>query len=113
MTLNLRQAVLTITLVAMSVGAVGMRTGLAADEPGSRKATKRVQPFYPELARKLQLRGTVRLTAVVASGGRVTDTEVLGGHPILAAAAQEAAKQWVFQPASSESRELLVFVFTP
>ena len=26
---------------------------------------------------------------------------------------EDAAKQWIFESASSESRELIVFVFTP
>lgn len=113
MTLSLRQAVLTISLVAIGVGAVAARPGVAADQPSGRKVTKRVSPTYPEFARKLQLSGTVRLMAAVAGGGRVLDTEVIGGNPVFVTAAQEAAKQWIFEPAGGESRELIVFVFTP
>ena len=109
MTVNLRRAVLTISLVAMCSGLMATGTGFAADEP-MRKVTKRVVPVYPELARRLKLNGTVKLTAVVAGGGQVTSIEVIGGHPVLVVAAQDALKQFVFQAASAESREILTFV---
>jgi TonB family protein len=111
MTASLRRAVLTIGLVAMSAGLTA-RTGFAEDEP-MRKVTKRVVPVYPEIARKMKLSGTVKLTAVVAGGGQVTHIEVIGGHPVLILAAQDAAKQFIFQAASAESREILTFVFAP
>ena len=106
-----RRIVLMISLLAMS-GLVAPRIGLGADEPG-RKVTKRVIPIYPAIARRLKLSGTVKLTAVVAGAGQVTSVEIIGGHPILIVAAQDAAKQFVFQAASAESREILTFVFAP
>jgi outer membrane biosynthesis protein TonB len=112
MTLSLRRAVLTIILLAVGGGLVASGTGFAADEP-MRKVTKRVAPVYPIIARRLKLSGTVKLTAVVAGGGQVTNIEIIGGHPILILAAQDAAKQFVFESASAESREILTFVFAP
>ena len=112
MRLNLRRAVLAIGLVAMIGGLLSPGPAFAADEP-ERKVTKRVMPVYPEIARKLKLSGTVKLTAVVAGAGHVTSVEVVGGHPVLILAAQDAAKQFVFQAASAESREILTFVFVP
>jgi TonB family protein len=112
MRLSLRRAVLTISLVAMCGGLIATGTGFAADEP-SRKVTKRVMPVYPVLASKMKLSGTVKLTAVVAGGGQVTSIEVIGGHPVFISAASDAAKQFVFQAASTESREIVTFVFAP
>jgi TonB family protein len=112
MTLTVRRTVLTVTLLAMGGGLVASGSGFAADET-MRKVMKRVPPVYPIIARKMKLSGTVRLTAVVAGGGQVTSVEVIGGHPILALAAEDAAKQFVFQSASAESREILTFVFAP
>jgi outer membrane biosynthesis protein TonB len=111
MTLSLRRAVL-ITLLAVGGGLVPAGAGLAADTP-VRRITKRVMPVYPVLASKMKLSGTVKLTAVVAGGGQVTGIEVIGGHPVFIAAASDAAKQYVFQAASAESREMLTFVFAP
>jgi TonB family protein len=109
---SLRRAALTISLLAMCGGLMVTGTGFAEDEP-MRKVTKRVTPVYPVIARKMKLSGTVKLTAVVAGGGQVTSIEVIGGHPVLILAAQDAAKQFVFQAASAESREILTFVFAP
>ena len=112
MPLNVRRAVLMIGLVAMCGGLIATGTSVAADEPG-RKVIKRVLPAYPVLATKMKLSGTVKLTAVVASGGQVTGVEVIGGHPVFISAASDAAKQFVFQAASTESREIVTFVFAP
>jgi outer membrane biosynthesis protein TonB len=112
MRLSLRRTVLTIALVAMCGGLIATGTGAAADEPG-RKVIKRVLPVYPVLATKMKLSGTVKLTTVVASGGQVTGVEVIGGHPVFIAAASDAAKQFVFQTANTESREIVTFVFAP
>ena len=112
MTLNLRCAVLTLCLLAMSGGLIATGTSFAADEP-ARRITKRVMPVYPVLANKMKLSGTVKLTAVVDGGGQVTSIKVIGGHPVFIEAASDAAKQYVFQAASAESRETLTFVFAP
>jgi outer membrane biosynthesis protein TonB len=112
MTLSLRHVALTISLVAMCSGLVATATGYAADEPG-RKVTRRVVPVYPVLANKMKLSGTVKLTAVVAGDGQVTGITVIGGHPVFISAASDAAKQYVSQAASAESRETLTFVFAP
>jgi TonB family protein len=72
-----------------------------------------VMAVYPALANKLKLSGTVKLTAIVAGDGQVTRIEVIGGHPLFIAAAQDAAKQYVYQAASTGSRETLTFVFSP
>jgi TonB family protein len=104
---------LMIGLLAIATGAVMTSSGVAAEPDATRKVTKKVTPIYPQLARKMLLSGTVRLAAMVAPAGDVKSTEVIGGHPILAAAAAEAAMQWRYQAAERESRELLVFTFAP
>ena len=104
---------LMIGLLAVVTGAVMTPRGLAAEPDSSRKATKKVAPVYPEAARKMQLIGTVRLSALVGADGQVTGTEIIGGHPILVAAVNEAVKRWKFEPAARESKEMLVFQFAP
>jgi outer membrane biosynthesis protein TonB len=104
---------LMIGLLAIVTGGVMVSSGLAAEPDGSRKITKRVVPVYSDIARKMQLIGTVKLYARVAPDGRVVSTEIIGGHPILAAAATEAAKRWTYEAAARESREMLVFAFAP
>jgi TonB family protein len=60
--------------------------------------TKSVQPDYPLLARQMKVQGSVILQALIAGDGMIQDLRVISGPPILAAAAQEAVKQWHFKP---------------
>jgi periplasmic protein TonB len=57
-------------------------------------------PDYPPLARAQRLSGTVRLEASIDERGVVTKVKILGGDPILAAAAQAAVNKWKYKPAT-------------
>lgn len=59
---------------------------------------RRVEPRYPEMARRLGITGSVRFAAVVAKDGSVRALHLISGHPLLVPAALKAAKQWVFRP---------------
>ena len=78
-----------------------------------RKVKFSVQPDYPELAKRNNIQGTVRLQILVSHDGTVKETKVLGGSPVLAQAAIEAAKKWKYEPASAESIVVLKFDFKP
>jgi TonB family protein len=60
----------------------------------------KVEPVYPPLAKQAQIQGMVRFTAIIGKDGRVLNLQVMSGHPLLVAAAQEAVKQWVYKPTS-------------
>ena len=51
----------------------------------------------------MNISGTVKIEVVVAPNGTVKDARVVGGHPVLAGAALEAARKWRFEPASGEA----------
>jgi len=104
-------AVITIStaFVARNVGA---QTAENNDEIVRRAKTK-VQPAYPELARKMQISGTVKIEVTVSPNGTVKEARVVGGHPVLATAALDAAKKWRFEPAQSESSGIIDFKFEP
>jgi len=76
-----------------------------------RRAKNKVQPLYPELAHKMNLSGTVKIEVTVAPNGAVKDARVVGGHPVLAQSALDAAKKWRFEPATSESTGIIDFKF--
>lgn len=57
-----------------------------------------VAPSYPLLAKQMKVQGAVVLEALIDKGGRIQNLRVLSGPAILAAAAQEAVKQWRFKP---------------
>jgi protein TonB len=58
----------------------------------------RVEPLYPPLARQTRISGTVELTGVIGTDGRIRELRVVSGHPFLAASALEAVRQWVYEP---------------
>jgi len=57
-----------------------------------------VDPIYPPLALQARIQGVVRFTAVIGKDGRVSDTRLISGHPLLVAAARDAVNQWVYKP---------------
>jgi periplasmic protein TonB len=58
----------------------------------------RVEPIYPALARAARISGTVELTGVIATDGRIRELRVMTGHPFLAQAALDAVRQWIYEP---------------
>jgi TonB family protein len=103
-------ALLSLFLV---VGPGRVRAQQAQNEEIVRRAKTKVQPTYPELARKMNITGTVKIEVVVAPNGTVKDARIVGGHPVLAGAALEAAKKWRFEPAPGESSGIIDFKFEP
>jgi len=79
----------------------------------NRKVHTKVAPAYPELARRINLRGTVKLLVVVSPNGNVKDTKVMGGNPILVNAAIDALKKWKFEPSQDETSGTIEFKFEP
>jgi protein TonB len=57
-----------------------------------------VAPIYPRLAKDARIGGVVRLKAVIDPSGNIERLVVVSGHPILAQAAIDAVKQWVYKP---------------
>ena len=55
-------------------------------------------PVYPRLAEQMKIQGAVTLQVDIDKNGNIVGTQVLSGPPILAAAAQEAVRQWRFRP---------------
>ena len=113
---NRRIATLWLGLLASTAGvAIVSPTSVLAQEVNAdeltRKPKTKVQPVYPELAKRMSITGTVRLNVVVGANGQVKNTKALGGHPILVSAAMDAMKQWRFEPAAVESSGVVEFKF--
>jgi periplasmic protein TonB len=62
------------------------------------KLLNRVTPAYPDIARAARTRATLILEAIVGADGRVQSIKVLRGHPLFDQAAEDAVKQWRYQP---------------
>ena len=59
---------------------------------------RKVTPQYPQLARQSHITGTVKVQVTIAVDGHVRDATVVSGNEILAPAAVEAVKQWLYTP---------------
>ena len=104
------RVLLAAMLIATGLGGVALQ-GQDAQGDVLRRAKSKVQPEYPELARKMNITGTVKVEVVVAPNGKVKEAKVVGGHPLLANAALEAVKKWRFEPAAMESSGVVDFKF--
>jgi TonB family protein len=98
--MRLSVAVLAISLV--SIGVWGQE---------SRRAIYSPQPEYPEMAKKMKLTGVVKIEVTIGADGKVKDTRVIGGHPLLVDAAVKALKGWKYAPASADSKAQIEFKF--
>jgi TonB family protein len=56
------------------------------------------QASYPLLAQHMNVQGSVVLKALIGADGTIEDLHVLSGPAILAAAAQQAIREWHFKP---------------
>jgi TonB family protein len=101
-----------MTGLLASVAAAHPLPALAQGEL-TRKAKTKVAPAYPELARRMNITGTVKVLVVVSPNGSLKDTKVVGGNPLLVNAAMDALKKWKFEPADSESTGTVEFKFQP
>ncbi len=79
----------------------------------TRKVKSKVAPAYPELARRMNLSGVVRIQVTVSPKGDVKNIKLVGGHPVLAGAALDAVKKWRFEVGPEESTGIVEFRFDP
>ena len=69
--------------------ALGATTGLLI---------RRVNPEYPQKARRKGIQGTVVLHAVISKEGDIVDLTAVSGDPLLVKSAVKAVKQWKYKP---------------
>ena len=58
----------------------------------------KVQPKYPEEARKQEIQGVVVLRVMISPEGDVHDATLVSGDLLLASAAKNAVRQWKYKP---------------
>jgi TonB family protein len=79
----------------------------------NRKVKSRVPPVYPELAKRMNITGVVKVRLTIAANGAVKDAQLVGGHPVLASAALDAVRKWRFETRPDETAETVEFRFDP
>ncbi len=98
---------------AIGVGAAFLRAQ-EGDVVGSKRKVKSLgRPLYPDLAKKLNLAGVVKVEVIIGADGKVKKTRIVGGHPVLAPEAERAAMQSEFEPGPRETTEVIEFKFAP
>ena len=102
-----------ITILGVLVPRVSNAQSSQPNDEIGRRAKSKVQPSYPDLARKMNITGVVKIEVTVLPNGNVKEARIVGGHPVLATAALDAAKKWRFEPASAESSGVIEFKFEP
>ena len=60
------------------------------------------KPDYPPIAKVNFIRGDVKLKIKVTSKGRVSEAHVIDGEPILAVAALQSVRKWLYRPYISQ-----------
>jgi TonB family protein len=100
--------------LAFVVAVFSVATCLGQEQtPFRRKLVSQVAPTYPELARKMQIAGTVKIKVVIAATGKLKSAQVMGGSPLLVKAATDALAKWRWIPDREETTELIELNFQP
>ena len=85
-----------------------LAAGALAD---TRKPVANPVPEYPEIARRMNITGMVRMEIVIAADGTIKSVKAIGGHPLLVDAVEKALKKWKYVPAGTETTMQLDFKF--
>src|SRR5947199_7013485 len=91
--------------MALALVLPGLSTAVQAQEEATRKIKSRVDPLYPELARRMHISGTVKLQLIISKDGTVKSTKVIGGPPLLIDATVDAVKRWKYEEAKEETTQ--------
>ncbi len=102
---------LLVIAAVLSIAAPIHGQDAAASDAAKRKVKTRVAAEYPILARQMGVTGKVKVEVTIAADGKVSAAKVVGGSPVLTAAAIEAVKKWKFEPGPKETVEIIEFEF--
>jgi len=91
--------------LALAIIVPAMSSPAQGQEEVTRKIKSRVDPLYPELARRMHISGTVKLQLVIAKDGTVKSAKVIGGPPLLIDATVDAVKRWKYEEAKEETTQ--------
>ena len=72
------------------------------------KLISKVDPIYPEQARAAGIEGEVQVDVTIGEDGHVQSAEPKDGNPLLATAAANAVRQWIYQPTLLNGQPVIV-----
>jgi TonB family protein len=107
---------LTVLLMAMvilcsTLEVPAARAQTSQSQTGGRKLKVSQPPEYPELARKMNIQGLVRVLLTVGADGSVIKVKELGGNPVLVSAMIQAVRKWKYESADHDSEIEVRFEF--
>ncbi len=105
-----QRSVLKRLVIAGLAVIMSLATAFAQDGT-PRKVKSKVEPTYPEMAKRFHLTGTVKIQVVITPAGTVKSAKAIGGHPILADSAIDAIKKWKFESANDETVQVIPINF--
>ena len=88
-----------------------LSSSLSAGDRPERTVVHREDPEYPEIAKDMNLHGSVKLKIWIKPDGGVRRLEYIGGHPLLAESALKAVKVWKYSTADKESTTVVELKF--
>lgn len=94
-----------VTSAAADGGPMRIRIG------GNVQAAKllhKPEPTYPPQAIQARIQGTVRFEVLVAEDGTVSNATLVSGHPLLVPPAQEALRNYRYQPTLLNGRPVVI-----
>jgi TonB family protein len=105
------------TSAASSVKSASQITRLPADpmsdafvrlkpETAESLLDQRIEPEYPEAARRAHIQGSVVLETLIGANGRVQQVSAVSGNPDLADAAIAAVRQWRYKPFTVDGKKV-------
>ena len=112
--LTMKRCIAMALLVCSSTSVVLSHHSSLAQQDKSeveRKVLSKVAPTYPDLARKTNIHGAVKLGVVIAPDGRVESTRVIGGNPVLIQAAVDAVRKWKYEAGPQRTNEVIELKF--
>jgi TonB family protein len=103
--------ILLTAVLGVLFSTLALAAQIGTTEEGKRKVKTKVSPPYPELARRMSVAGKVKIEVVITPDGHVRSTRVVGGHPLLVQACQDAVKEWRFNASPEETTQVVEFEF--
>ncbi len=107
-----RKISVALLVLISSVTAAPKRSVGQTGSEAARKILLRVSPQFPSLARSMNIQGVVKADVLVAPNGTPKSVEVKGGHPLFVQSAQNALREWKWEPGPRETHEVVELQFT-
>lgn len=111
--MNLAGLALAIVLMGLTMAdpPKAFSQDAGASDVAKRKIKTKISPEYPELAKRMNVTGHVKIEATISMDGKVTNTKVIGGNPVLVSSSVDALKKWHFESGPKQTTEIIEFEF--